>query len=817
MSKGFWGEAIRTSVHVLNRSPRKGLDWKTPYEVLFGRIPDVSYLRVFGCRAWAHTPGDQKKKWDANSRPMIHVGYELGSKAYRLWNPVSRSIVISASVRFDETQFPNRPRPDPATAGPSHLIPKPTQLPPDDRFYTILPDFAEEESIPRPQPPGPPGKGKGKTPQQTSMAPKPPSPPHTPSPPQSPPPPEDSSSDSDSEPGDQSDQPEAGPSQRRSTRVVKPVTKLSTKFVPGGRDLNAAEAEEAFLNQVDQSYFESVLFALNQAGPNGEPSSYKEAMESDDRDNWQVAIDDEFASLQKMKVWEVVPRPKNRTVVGCKWVFRKKLHADSTVSRYKARLVAKGYTQVPGMDFSDTHAPVTRLETIRFLLSLAVQKDWEIRQIDVKTAYLYGDLDEEIFMEAPEGLDVPEGYVLLLKKVLYSLKQAGRQWYEKLKSTLIKFACVQVQCEPNTFVVRKVIGKTTLTLVLPVYVDDLMPIGDKTLTDQFEDYIGEYFDISPPTDAKLFLGIQLERDRVANPPYLELSQYHYAQDILQRLEHDHTIATTPMVATVKLVPNPEPKKDANPAQVKFYQTCIGMAMWLMLGTRPDIAFAVGKLARFSSNPSQDHLNALKRLFDYICWSADFGLRFIKQDNPEFPICHVDADFAGDPSDRISVTGYVFMSFGTPFSWSSKKQPVVATSTAEAEYTAMFYASQQAFWIRQFSQEIGFPFTKPLEIFSDSQAALSIASGTHTHGKTKHLDVKLHKIREYVNTKHINLNFIRGEDNKADILTKPLAHKQFHKAVEWFSFSVDGYPDSPPDPGNSAEEQEVSSQLLEEDS
>jgi len=222
MSKGFWGEAIRTSVHVLNRSPRKGLDWKTPYEVLFGRIPEVSYLRVFGCRAWVHTHKDQKKKWDPTSKPMVFVGYELGSRAYRLWNPASRSIVISASVRFDETQFPNRSRPDAAVAGPSRLIPKPNQFPPDDCFYTILPELAEEESTP--PPPGPLDKGKGK--ETTRESPKPPSPPPSP-----PPPDDDSSSDSESIPGNK---PEEPPAPRRSARTVKPVKKFKAKFIAGG-------------------------------------------------------------------------------------------------------------------------------------------------------------------------------------------------------------------------------------------------------------------------------------------------------------------------------------------------------------------------------------------------------------------------------------------------------------------------------------------------------------------------------------------------------------------------------------------------------
>ena len=584
-----------------------------------------------------------------------------------------------------------------------------------------------------------------------------------------------------------------------------------------GRDLNTVEAEEEFMDSVDRSYLESVHFALNQVGPHGEPTSYRQAMGSAESGEWYTAIQDEFASLKKMEVWDVVPRPEDHTVVGRKWVFRKKTNANGDVVRFKARLVAKGYTQIPGMDFSDTHAPVTRLETLHLLLALAVQYDWEIRQIDVKTAYLYGNLDEEIFMEAPEGLEVPEGHVLHLKKALYGLRQAGRQWYKKLKSTLEKFGCVQVLCEPNTFVVRKVIKGQPCVLILPIYVDDLMPMGDKAMTNLFELNIGKYFDTTPPTDATLFLGIQLTRNRTANPPFLELDQFHYVTESLAKLDHDHSLNTTPLLVTERLQPNSEPKENANPDCVRQYQVLIGTAMWLMLGTHPDLAFAVGKLARFSSNPAPEHFAMVDRLYNYIYWSADFALRFTKQDNPTPPICYTDADFANDRSDQISVSGYVFTAFGTPVSWSSKKQKEVATSTAEAEYTAIFHASQQAFWIRQFAEEIGYALTEPLRVYTDSTTALAIAKGTQAHTRSKHIDIRYHKIRERVTNKVIELVYVRSKDNLADIMTKQLSRSAHHKALVALGFNIDeDTPISPPEPSNNnAEEQEVS-QLLGDD-
>jgi len=206
-----------------------------------------------------------------------------------------------------------------------------------------------------------------------------------------------------------------------------------------------------------------------------------------------------------------------------------------------------------------------------------------------------------------------------------------------------------------------------------------------------------------------------------------------------------------------------------------------------------------------------------RLYNYIYWSADFALRFTKQNNPTPPICYTDADFANDRSDRISVSGYVFTAFGTPVSWSSKKQKEVATSTAEAEYTAIFHASQQAFWIRQFAEEIGYALTEPLRVYTDSTAALAIAKGTQAHTRSKHIDIRYHKIREHVTNKVIELVYVQSEDNLADIMTKQLSRSAHHKALVALGFNIDeDTPISPPEPSNNnAEEQEVS-QLLGDD-
>ena len=491
MSRGFWAEAMSVAAHVLNRSPRKGLGWRTPYELLYGHVPNVSYLRIFGCRAWA--VNEKATGWDPKMKPMIFIGYEQGSKAYRLWDPEKRSVMISAKVRFDETVFPNRPTPaQPVASSSKDPSSKPPR--PDQEFvqFPLLFDDEPYESRPKPAPIIPPLPPSPSTPASSRSSPSPPDPSDIP-PSNTPPAPD----------------PPAPGSLRRSTRRVKSVEwygdKTSNLYaeVTVDDDESKVDPDLIYLSRVQ-------LFATST--PNGEPSTRKEALDSPDKDKWLAAMNDELDSLKEMKTWRIAPRPTERKVVGCKWVFRHKMDGEGRIVRFKARLVAKGYSQQPGLDFTDTYAPVTRLESIRLLLGIAAQNDWEIRQIDVKTAYLYGDLDEEIFMEPPEGLRIPKGCVLLLQKAIYGLKQAGRQWFAKLKEVLTKFGMMQVVTDPNTYVARKVVNGKPCILVIPVYVDDLLPMGHKELTDNFESHIGRYFKVTILGDASHFLGIRLSRN-----------------------------------------------------------------------------------------------------------------------------------------------------------------------------------------------------------------------------------------------------------------------------------------------------------------
>ena len=771
MSKGFWAEAVSVAAHVINRAPRKGLGWRTPYELLFGRIPDVSYLRVFGCRAWVFN--DNAKKWDPKSNPMVFVGYEPGAKAFRLWNPATRSIVISANARFNENVFPNRPAtPDSPTPTPTNTPPvassSSNQLPPTEIQLPIS-FFEDEKPRPRPTPKPPiPPINQPVSPMPTQSLPSPTLDPPRPITPEL--------------------EPSTPPASRKSGRKRKPAK----KFIAGSSTLESAETE-GDIEKFDQVYLEAVELYIS-ANSSNEPQTYREATKSPDAERWNKAMMEEYNSLNEHGTWEVVPRPENRRVVSSKWVYRVKYDANGTISRYKARLVARGFNQVHGVDYTETFAPVTRLETLRLLFALAVQKDWEVRQIDVKTAYLYGDLDEEVYMEPPEGANVPEGHVYLLKKALYGLKQAGRQWYRKLKDTMSKFGLTQVISEPHTFVAHKVVDGQKYTIILPVYVDDLFPIGDKRLTDDFEAWIGDYFEITTPCDAHYFLGIRIKRNRNPDPesglnPYISLDQDKYIESVLSRVTEPIRNQDTPLSAT-ELVPNPDPKESADPEVVHRYQSAIGQLMYIMLGTRPDLAYAVGKLSRFSSNPSPQHIHAVLRTFGYLQQYSNSSLTYQRDDNdPPQPIYgYTDSDWAGEAATARSTSGYVFYLSEAAFAWSSKKQEVVAGSTMEAEYIALYHCTLQSVWIANFMDQIGFPLESPLEIKCDNEAAIAVANGGELPFKrSKHMNVKYHKTRDYVNANEVSVTKVTSEDNLADQFTKVLTHERFGSQSDALGF------------------------------
>ena len=392
-------------------------------------------------------------------------------------------------------------------------------------------------------------------------------------------------------------------------------------------------------------------------------------------------MDDEIHALKKNDTWVLVPRPQHHNVVGCRWIFKTKLHSDGSIERHKARLVAQGFSQVHGLDFGDTFSPVVRPATVRIILSLAVTSGWRLHQLDVKNAFLHGFLNEEVYMEQPPGYTDPQfpQHVCRLKRALYGLKQAPRAWFHRFSSFLLKLGFYSSQADSSLFVYHSSLG----TVYLLLYVDDMIITGSTpSLVHTFTTRLSNEFSMKDLGDLHYFLGVEVQ----ANEKGLFLSQTKYALDLLQRASMiDAKPISTPFVIGQHLFAEGTLFSDPT-----LFRSLAGALQYLTI-TRPDLSFSVNSICQFIHAPTEDHFHALKRILRYVKGTAHHGLQLHKQSTRDL-LGYSDADWAGCPDTRRSTTGYAIFFGANLISWSSKKQSTVSRSSAEAEYRSLAVAT-----------------------------------------------------------------------------------------------------------------------------
>ena len=456
----------------------------------------------------------------------------------------------------------------------------------------------------------------------------------------------------------------------------------------------------------------------------------------------------------------------------CKWVFKVRYQADgASVERYKARLVAKGFTQIQGIDYEETFAPVARLESWRYLVALAAILDWEVHQIDFDQAYLNGTLDEEIYMEQPEGFVVEEGKVCRLLKALYGLKQAGRQWFLLLKSCLEDIGFVCHDTGDVSIFVRQRGGAHE---ILVVYVDDLTMMANSLhLIVETKQALQGKFRLKDLGELKHYLNIRVTRDRGSRLIYLD--QEVYINSVLKRFEcHNSNPEPTPLAVSTKLEANPEDPSLCPQSRIKEYRSILGSLMYAMLGTRPDIAFAVSRLCQYQSNPSTAHMTAVRHVLRYLRGTSSLRLCLGHDDeNGDDLEGFTDADFASDTDNSISMSGWAFFLGRGAVCWSARKQQSVAKGTFDSEYFAADEACQQLKWLDVFAEQIGRPLAKPVPLYCDNKSAVDASKAPNVKHRSKHTRVRAHHVHEQFQSGLTELVRIPGVDNPADVLTKPL--------------------------------------------
>ncbi|GJU68024.1 ribonuclease H-like domain-containing protein [Tanacetum coccineum] len=461
--------------------------------------------------------------------------------------------------------------------------------------------------------------------------------------------------------------------------------------------------------------------------------------------NWSNAMHDEYNALVKNGTWILVPRPSNVNLVRSMWLFKHKFHADGTLSRYKARLVANGSSQQLGVDFDETFSPVVKPATIRTVLSLVVSRRWPIHQLDVKNAFLNGDLSETVYMHQPPGF-VDSRYphhVCLLQRSLYGLKQAPRAWFQRFAGYATRAGFSPSRCDSSLFIYTQ--GSQVAYLL--IYVDDIiLTASSSVLLRQIIDSLHKEFDMTDLGALNYFLGISVVRHSTG----LFLSQKKYA---LQLLERAHMVncnpSRTPVDTDSKLGPDGVPVQDPT-----LYRSLAGGLQYLTF-TRPDLSYAVQQICLYMHDPREPHFAALKRILRYVQGTLDLGLHLYASATTSL-VGYTDADWAGCPSTRRSTSGYCVFLGDNLLSWSAKRQHTISRSSAEAEYRGVANVVAETAWIRNLLRELHSPLLTATLVYCDNVSAVYMSANPVQHQRTKHIEIDIHFVRDMVKAGHVRI-------------------------------------------------------------
>lgn len=696
LSKGYWAESVHTAAYLINRSPIKSLNFKTPEEMWSGSKPNISHLRIFGCDAMIHLPKEKRRKWDPKAQKAIFIGYCDNTKGFRFIIPSTKTVIKSRDAVFLETTVERNYVSEVLIQDSSmcHSSSEPT----DDHTFESSNDTLQSANT-----------------------------------------------DSDQDQGTDSDY---SPDQKFGTPSHSNIT-----LRPRNREL--------FSKQKDDQ--EKGYLCCSEDIP--VPLNYSEAISSPDSENWKCSIEKELESHKQNGTWVLVEKPKDAKPIGCKWVFRVK--DEPTGPRYKARLCAKGYAQKEGIDYDETFSPTVRYDSIRVLLSIATQEKLEIIQFDVTTAFLYGELKENILMTAPEGLNCDPNKVCKLVKSLYGLKQAPRCWNTKFSSVLNKFGFEKSSADQCVY-----IGTINgFKCYLCLYVDDgLLFCKSKSATMEVISELQMNFEIKVYSVPTNFVGMQIEK----NNNFIFIHQSKYIDQLLKKFNMQHANPNY-----VPADPNVKLQKPENALKKDYpYREAVGSLVHVATVSRPDIMLAVNQVSRYLHSYDESHWNAVKKILKYLKETKSYGLCYTSNCDSTDLTGYSDSDFANDLEKRRSTTGYVFLKSGAAVTWSSQRQPTVALSTTEAEFMAACAATKEAMWLRQLLSDLGVFRQKSVCINIDNQSAINVIKNSEFHKRCKHIDIKYNFIKEKYHDNIISLNYVHTNNQYADVFTKALSKDKF---------------------------------------
>ncbi|GAU15685.1 hypothetical protein TSUD_109430 [Trifolium subterraneum] len=646
----YWGYATLHAVFIMNRVPSSAIKGQIPYVALHNKLPELCHFRVFGSLCYVSTPDIHRSKFDNRARKCAFLGFKPGVKGYVALDISTHEIITSRNVNFEETIFPYPISSDKIAwefVTPSHPTPpnsivpieplndhETTNQPSNNQTpLTLSPSFEDVQH-----------NTSNTTHDTTSLS-------------------DTSNSNSPVEPI------------RKSTRLRNPPLHLLDYSCNNVSHTTPYPINKYISHQnLSPSYSSYCMSLLT----DHEPTTYAEAST---HDCWIKAMQTELNALASNNTWAIVDLPAGIKPIGSKWVYKIKRKADGSIDRYKARLVAKGYNQVEGVDYFETFSPVEKMTTIRTILAAASIHRWHIHQLDVDNAFLHGDLDEDVYMKIPQGLEgVAANKACKLVKSLYGLKQASRQWYAKLSKFLTTIGYVQMPADPTLFTKSH---DSQFTALL-VYVDDVVLTGNclEEIT-HTKKHLHEAFGIKDIGILKFFLGLEVAHSDQG----ITLCQRKYCLDLLAETGN---LGCKP--SSIPMDPSHRPHHDDSTPHdnITEYRALVGKLLYLT-STRPDIAFPVQQLSQFLDAPTTLHFKAAHKVLRYLKGNPGTGLFFPRDSSLQLSDFS-DADWGGCPDSRRSITGYCFYLGKSLICWKSKKQLTVSKSSSEAEYRALASAT-----------------------------------------------------------------------------------------------------------------------------
>lgn len=742
----LWPEIIKAVVYIKNRLPSRAVRGRIPLEILEGKPVSLNHLRVLGCDAYALFKAQGRHKLEPKSERYVLVGYGTDSTTYRLYHVQKRQVFEARDVKFNEEGYLR------ARWLPFH----------NHRGVDLVQGGAPRDIIPAVQSESqlqPPNTNKG------------------------------DDDDDDEQPFFDARPPPEAPAPVSRPRAPSPIDllrRLSSTAdpapIPTADEVPALEDESppgSFRSEspdplTDPKYHAHLRLVTAKTAEEVQiPRSYHETKTDSHAHLWQASMQEEYDSLMRLGTWELVDRPAGAEIISGKWVYDAKRMSEDEV-RIKSRWVARGFSQKFGVNFWETFAQVVKSTSWHILLAIVAILGWNLLQIDIGNAFLNGDLEEEIYMEQPHGFVTNSSKVCRMKKALYGLKQAAHRWNINLKATLKRLGFHELLTDTEVYFREK----NGVKIILAIHVDDCLVVTRfEEDAIAFQREIEQVYKVCAGTFDS-FLGVQVIRDA----DKIVIHQQRKIDSLLADAGMaDCRPVSTPLQPNVEISRADCPAVGEKPAGIDHqqYRSLVGSLMYIMTMTRPDICCAVKILSEALDNPGEKHVAALHWLLRYLKGSSNFGVTYSRTTGTKSIDIRgfYDADWARDTHDRKSRSGYVFLLGGGAISWSSGKQDVVATSTTHAEYIAQDSAARELVWIKQFMEELQLSLEQPLPLLGplhgDNQGALALAQNPVNHKRSKHFEVKLHAIREWVAKKVLRVIYVPSQDNVADILTKPV--------------------------------------------